>query len=260
MTVREITVSPINLFNEVTQSKGIFVQSMLKSKRIGELFLEKTNVLKVEEQETFQGILDGHPPKTSNSLPIKEQSLETKNININSSSLPLRDNHSNIEPKALIQDFVKLIWPKAKQAALLIDIDPKLLMAQIALETGWGKFVAKDEYGLSSNNLFNIKSKKGDPLDSVNLKTTEYLANTPIKVNASFRKYLSLEDSFYDYVSLIKENPRYQSTLANASNPELYVKELRKSGYATDPEYDIKILAIYRSEELNQAIQHFELA
>ena len=94
----------------------------------------------------------------------------------------------------------------------------------------------------------------------MNVKTTEYIADTPIKMNASFRKYPSVEQSFNDYISLIKENERYQTALASTSNPELYVNELHKAGYATDPNYGTKILSIYRGEELNQAIQRCELS
>ena len=89
----------------------------------------------------------------------------------------------------------------------------------------------------------------------MNIKTTEYIADTPIKMSASFRKYSSIEDSFNDYVSLIKNNDRYQNALANAGDPERYVNELSKAGYATDPNYGSKILSIYHSDELNQAMK-----
>ena len=133
-------------------------------------------------------------------------------------------------------------------------------MAQAALETGWGKLVAKDEDGTSSNNLFNIKTGTNKEFDSVKIKTTEYIADTPIKMTASFRKYPSVEHSFNDYVSLIKGSDRYQNALANATNPEQYVNELHKAGYATDPAYGNKILSIYHGDELNQAMQRCGLS
>ncbi|HEO1344659.1 TPA: flagellar assembly peptidoglycan hydrolase FlgJ, partial [Legionella pneumophila] len=58
--------------------------------------------------------------------------------------------------------------------------------------------------------------------------------------------------------SLIRGSERYQMALANAANPELYVSELNKAGYATDPNYSSKILSIYHGDELNQAIQRCE--
>ena len=79
-------------------------------------------------------------------------------------------------------------------------------------------------------------------------------------MNQSFRKYSSVEHSFNDYISLIKGSDRYQDALASAGNPELYVNELHKAGYATDPEYSTKILSIYHSDELNQAIQRCALS
>ena len=140
-----------------------------------------------------------------------------------------------------------------------MGLDPKILIAQAALETGWGKFVAKDSDGSSSNNLFNIKTGVITRIESVNVKTTEFIADTPIKMSASFRKYPSVEQSFNDYVSLITGSERYQSALDNAGNPEAYVNELHKAGYATDPKYGTKILSIYHGDELNQAMQRCEL-
>lgn len=140
-------------------------------------------------------------------------------------------------------NFIQSLWPIAQQVASTIGLDPKILIAQAALETGWGKSIVSNSEG-SSNNLFNIKSSSAH---SVLVTTTEYDAGESYKTSASFKKYESIEQSFTDYVNLISNNTRYQVALAHASDPELYVQELQKAGYATDPDYAEKILSVYYS-------------
>lgn len=272
-----------NALPEVAQQfEGIFLQSMLKSMRMGEHFLDESSPFRGRDSETFQDMLDAQYAsniaqgrgiglaamlaKQLSISPVTEQAatntLSRNNDSSSFASTSLQQD-SELRQTGLIHDvdqFIKSIWPQAKQAASLLGLDPKVLMAQTALETGWGKFIAKDEQGASSNNLFNIKSLNGSGTETVNVKTTEYIADTPIKVNAAFKKYSSIEQSFNDYVSLIKETERYQGALANTANPEAYVSELHKAGYATDPEYSSKILSIYHGNELNQAMQRCGLS
>lgn len=257
------------------QFEGIFLQSMLKTMRMGQHFLDESSPFSGKNQATFQEMLDGQYVNTlseskgvglaamlakqlENSVgnqdkPIKNTSSPTFGI-ASQSPVTINADQEHSSPNT-IDDFVKSIWPKARQAASMMGLDPKILIAQAALETGWGKHIAKDADGSSSNNLFNIKSTPNSEFDSVKIKTTEYIADTPLKMSASFRKYPSVEQSFNDYVSLIKGSERYQGALANAGDPELYVNELHKAGYATDPQYGTKILSIYHGEELNQAIE-----
>lgn len=264
------------------QFEAIFLQSMLKSMRMGEHFLDESSPLRGKNQETFQDMLDGQYATTiANGKGIGFASMLAKQLEsvagaespeaVASPARAIMPAFQLMEPKQMtevakdkpvttIDEFVQSIWPKAKAAASAIGLDPKILMAQAALETGWGKFVAKDTDGTSSNNLFNIKASENSQYDSVKIKTTEYIADTPIKMNASFRKYPSVEHSFNDYVSLIKGDERYQGALASAGNPENYVNELHKAGYATDPEYGTKILSIYHGDELNQAMRRCGLS
>ncbi|HAT6363241.1 TPA: flagellar assembly peptidoglycan hydrolase FlgJ [Legionella pneumophila] len=253
------------------QFEGIFLQSMLKSMRMGQHFLDESSPFSGKNEATFQEMLDAQYASTiAESKGIGLAALLAKQLEnsvgdkannpVNSSNEVNNTKGINSEKSLSVDDFVKSIWPTAKQAASLIGLDPKLLVAQAALETGWGKFVTRDADGSSSNNLFNIKTGSNSKADSIQVKTTEYIADTPIKINASFRKYPSIEHGFHDYVSLIRGSERYQMALANAANPELYVSELNKAGYATDPNYSNKILSIYHGDELNQAIQRCELS
>lgn len=263
------------------QFEGIFLQSMLKSMRMGQHFLDENSPFRGRDRETFQEMLDAqYASNIASSRGVGLADMLTQQLTAienkaNSESVATHTPAFELNPPAQqdevlsteknqafnhIDDFVQSLWPKAKEAASVIGLDPKILMAQAALETGWGKFIAKDANGSSSNNLFNIKAGNNNAYDTVDVKTTEYIADTPIKMNASFRKYPSIEQSFNDYISLIKGNERYQNALANAQDPEHYVYELHKAGYATDPRYSAKILSIYRGDELNQAMQRCGLS
>ncbi len=154
-----------------------------------------------------------------------------------------------------LDQFVQVAWDCAKTAANRMGLDPKVLMAQAALETGWGQFIAKKSDGTSSHNLFNIKTRADSIEDSVNIKTTEFIGNVPINVLASFKAYSSIEDSFHDYVALIESSPRYQVAAANAHDPKQYIAALHEAGYATDPNYTQKILSIYEGQPLQQALE-----
>jgi flagellar protein FlgJ len=278
------------------QFEGIFLQSMLKSMRMGQHFLDESSPFSGKNQATFQEMLDGqYASNISNSRGIgladmlakqlegkvsgstdktaeSDNNLDKNSFSVNEAGIKTNSNNAPIKMKDFsndtssptakegIDNFVKAIWPKAKEAASAMGLDPKILMAQAALETGWGKFITKDADGSSSNNLFNVKTGSNKEFESVQVNTTEYIADTPIKKTESFRKYSSVEQSFNDYVSLITGSDRYQSALANAGNPELYVNELHKAGYATDPKYGNKILSIYHGEDLNQAMQRCGLS
>ncbi|HBZ96135.1 MAG TPA: flagellar assembly peptidoglycan hydrolase FlgJ [Pseudomonas sp.] len=144
------------------------------------------------------------------------------------------------------QEFVATMLPMAEQAAKRIGIDPRYLVAQAALETGWGKSVMRNSDGSSSHNLFGIKASGNWEGDSARAITSEFRDGQFVKETAAFRSYDSYQDSFHDLVSLLQNNSRYQDAVKSADNPEQFVRELQKAGYATDPNYASKISQIAR--------------
>lgn len=261
------------------QFEAIFLKAMMKSMRDSQHFIDESSPFRGKSEETFQDMLDGqYVSKMTENGGIglakmmvqqmqKSQMVPGKINDPSATAAALKpqplytatQNKQEAKQEGLIDQFVKNVLPYAKQAASVLGLDPKILLAQAALETGWGQFVIEDKTGKSSNNLFNIKADKQQGKDFVDVKTTEYIANTPIKMTASFKKYTTLEESFNDYVSLIKGTGRYKAALENTANPERYVKELGRAGYATDPDYAQKIMAIYKGDELKGAVERFDL-
>ena len=141
-------------------------------------------------------------------------------------------------------EFVNTMLPMAKEAADRIGVDPRYLVAQAALETGWGKSVMRAQDGSSSHNLFGIKASSNWKGDSARAITSEFRNGAMVKETAEFRSYASYKDSFHDLVTLLQTNNRYQDVVKSADNPEQFVRELQKAGYATDPNYASKISQI----------------
>jgi flagellar protein FlgJ len=141
------------------------------------------------------------------------------------------------------ESFVASMSPYAEKAARALGVDSSLLLAQAALETGWGSKMVKNSLG-NSNNLFNIKADRSWKGDKVATQTLEFHGKTAVKEQASFRSYANFEESFNDYVKFLNENPRYQTALQHQGSSENFIKGIHSAGYATDPNYVDKVLRV----------------
>jgi len=154
------------------------------------------------------------------------------------------------QPIQSAEEFVRRLHPLAVQAAKELGVEPKVILAQAALESGWGRSVIHNSNGSNSFNLFNIKADKAWQGKQAQVATLEFDQGIAKKVNAGFRSYDSFEDSFRDYVEFIKSNPRYGDALKKAGNAQQYVHELQRAGYATDPKYADKVMSIYQGNTM----------
>jgi len=149
------------------------------------------------------------------------------------------------------ESFVKVLRPVAERIAKQLGVDSRLLLSQAALETGWGQKVIQRSGGASSFNFFNIKASSDWQGATVNVPTIEYQNGVAVRETASFRAYRSPEESFSDYANLIAGNPRYQQALQHGGNATTYIKALAAAGYATDPRYADKVLALFNGDQIN---------
>ncbi len=141
-------------------------------------------------------------------------------------------------------EFVRTILPYAREAAALLGLGPEVLIAQSALETGWGQGVIRDHRGASSHNLFNIKADSRWEGPVVTKNTLEYIDGVAVQERANFRRYDSPIESFKDYVAFLQASPRYQDALAHEGDAARFIDGLQEAGYATDPDYAKKIKGI----------------
>lgn len=146
------------------------------------------------------------------------------------------------------EEFVRALAPHAEAAGRKLGLDPDLLLAQAALETGWGKHMISDRTGGSSFNLFGIKAGASWAGERMRVSTLEYENGVARRELAPFRAYDSYAHSFNDYVDFLQSRPRYSRALENADNPESYIRALQGAGYATDPRYADKVLSIMNNQ------------
>jgi flagellar protein FlgJ len=148
------------------------------------------------------------------------------------------------------KSFIEQLQPHAEAAGKKLGVNPGLLLAQAALETGWGQSIIQNKDGSSSHNLFGIKAGQRWAGDRAEVSTLEYREGVAIREQAEFRSYKNFTESFEDYVNFLAEQPRYAEALENSANPEHFANSLQQAGYATDPKYAEKIVAIYNRENL----------
>jgi LysM repeat protein len=179
---------------------------------------------------------------------------------------------------SIVKEFVQKLYNSAKNVEAKEGFNALFILAQIALETGWLRYVSSDyRTGEYSYNLFNIKGKYNG--ESVRVPTTEYYAMSKEVVDAGFesvsehinkregrkvelisigeysggrlkvrilddfRKYPDYESSINDWIKLLK-NKRYEPAYAVRGDLEQFAQKIYECGYATDPQYVSKILSV----------------
>lgn len=150
------------------------------------------------------------------------------------------------------KEFVTKYWPYAMQSQAKTKVPALVIMAQAAVETGWGSVVV-------GNMMFGKKDSDGMNGNEQLLTTTEYLDDPnkkfPVvlsvikvgeklwkyKVKDWFRKYATPEESFTDHARLIAGSKRYAEAMKFTDDPYRFAAEIHKAGYATDLHYTEKL-------------------
>lgn len=151
------------------------------------------------------------------------------------------------------REFIQAVWPHAQRAAAALDVPAEGILAQAALETGWGRHVMQQPDGRSSNNLFGIKADARWSGEQVSKPTLEFRDGVMQQERAAFRAYGSLAEGFDDYARFLQQQPRYREAL-QADSAEGFAAALQQAGYATDPDYARKINAIMNRSDFRQQV------
>lgn len=147
------------------------------------------------------------------------------------------------EPGNHVQQFMQALGEPARAASETTGVPAKLILAQAALETGWGRHEIPTENGRNSHNLFGIKAGSSWQGDTTDITTHEYINGRRVQKVDTFRVYDSFEHAFTDYAGLIGNNPRYAGVV-NAPDAQRAALALQQGGYATDPRYAAKLVAV----------------
>ncbi|MCI0508847.1 flagellar protein FlgJ [Chromohalobacter marismortui] len=142
-----------------------------------------------------------------------------------------------------VEAFLSRLREPAEAAAKESGVPASLILAQAALETGWGEREIPTHGGGNSHNLFGIKAGDSWEGDTTSIMTTEYVDGRARQQRDEFRVYDSFAAAFKDYAQLIGNNPRYAGVVT-ASSPENAARALQSGGYATDPNYADKVIDV----------------
>jgi flagellar protein FlgJ len=156
-------------------------------------------------------------------------------------------NDTPVASTAQQQQFATALAPLVQRAAQDLGVSPNVLLAQAALESGWGR-------SMPGNNIFGVKAGSDWTGGTVQAYTHEISAAGDTGETADFRAYPSVAAAVADYVRLIAQNTRYRAALDAGNDPRAYGQALVAGGYATDPDYASKLAAVAASPTIAAAL------
>ena len=156
---------------------------------------------------------------------------------------PFSSRYASMERAPHVTAFLNRMERPALMAGAESGVHPSLILAQAALETGWGKERIQTRSGADSHNIFGIKAGDYWKGPTTEVMTTEFVDGQAEKRVERFRVYGSDEEAFSDYARLLSKNPRYQGVV-NVQSGEAAAVAIQRAGYATDPEYAKKLIAV----------------
>lgn len=151
------------------------------------------------------------------------------------------------------EEFIADLYPAAVRVSKQTGMSAELILAQAALETGWGEKVLP-----GTNNIFNIKDSKGWDGPTKTFNVWEIEGGKKVWKDQDFRVYGSIEEALTDRVKFLQENGRYaraglfdQGTLGNLDKE---ARALQKAGYATDPHYAEQLAKVFDGPTMRRGI------
>ena len=237
--------SPFNSQSSETYRKMHDDQMAMELSENGSLGLAELIVQQLDPQSS--GLTPSSVLRTNNFLGGRQITIDSTSNNeaaipasINKNSPPEQPQPSFASPR----DFVEQLLPLANKAAKELGGSANMLIAQAALETGWGQKIVNKQPEQSTFNLFNIKADQRWQGEKATVSTLEYREGVAQREKAQFRSYDDFAQSFADFTGFIKESSRYQQAMENIKNPASFLHGIQQAGYATDPNYANKVMAI----------------
>ena len=163
----------------------------------------------------------------------------------------LSANFSVVEASTAATQFLRNIIPAAQNVARGKDIYASVMIAQAALESGWGTSALSKA---PNHNLFGVKGSYNG--QSVNMQTLEDSGGQNYySIQADFRKYPSYQESLEDYADKIVNGISgaplfYSGAWKSKTNSYQDATAYLTGRYATDTAYGSK---------LNRIIEQFGL-
>lgn len=260
---------PAALREVASQFEALFLQTMLKNMR--EASLADPIFGNSDQHEMYQGMMDQQLAlEMASGKGVGLADMLVRQLGAADGSEPYRPDRDYPLPQMSRSDaatsakpapawadpksFARDIWPHAERAGRRLNVAPEAIVAQAALETGWGAHVMPDRRGESSFNLFGIKAGGGWQGDKVSRQTLEFENGVPRPQNAQFRAYADVAATFDDYTEFLIDNPRYSSVSGHGADVAGFASALQSSGYATDPRYADKLTDVLNGPTMQSVI------
>ncbi len=144
------------------------------------------------------------------------------------------------------QDFISTIGKAARQSMIETRIPASFVVADAALESGWGKSLLS----VQGFNLFGVKADSSWKGATLTMQTREYLNGQWIMVPALWRKYSDWFGSISDHAQFLLTNPRYKPCFSGKTGVG-FALAVQAAGYATDPDYASKLISIIGQHNLS---------
>lgn len=139
------------------------------------------------------------------------------------------------------RSFIDKLKSHAEAVSAATGIPSRFMVAQAALESGWGRREIRNPDGSQSHNIFGIKAGANWKGKTTDVVTTEYVNGVAQRRIERFRAYDSYADAFADYARTLTGSARYRDVVASAADANSFAQGLQKAGYATDPRYAEKL-------------------
>jgi peptidoglycan hydrolase FlgJ len=237
--------APAALKEAARQFESLFTQMLLKSMREANKSFGEDSMFGSDQADFYQGMFDDQiAMQLSQGRGLGLAEMLVQQLKGGSMQTAPASTAPATEASASKLDFVRSMLPHAEAAARKVGVDPHALVAQAALETGWGKSVPRTPAGDQSFNLFGIKAGAQWSGATVSVPTLEFESGVPVRKVERFRAYESAAESFLDYARLIGNNPRYADARGTGADVASFAAALQQGGYATDPQYAQKIVGI----------------
>lgn len=143
------------------------------------------------------------------------------------------------------EDFIAELAPAAQKSARGSGIPASVILAQAALESGWGT----SKLYRQGRNIFGMKASPYWHGNTLTIPTMEFIQGRQVTVDAVWRAYASFEESIADHAALLMSARRYQPCFAQKEAAG-FARELQECGYSTNPRYAELLLQIIRTHNL----------
>ncbi|MDH3768904.1 MAG: glucosaminidase domain-containing protein, partial [Gammaproteobacteria bacterium] len=219
---------PESALEEVAgQFEAVFTRMMLKTMRESSL---NSDLLESNQSAHYMEMFDSQVAvEMSRGRGLGLKQLLMRQLGSDSTNKPVEStvaiDRGDFEP-ASRKEFVAALLPFARQVEKELGISHKAVLAQAALESGWGRRTMRHPDGKSTFNLFGIKADRSWSGDRVALRTLEFEDGIAHRPRENFRAYQSLGHAVDDYAGFIRDNPRYTRAIQLGADPHAYAHEL----------------------------------